>query len=346
MSLNLRIINPITYPSWNELLLETHDYSFFHSSHWAKVLHESYNYNPLYFSLIDGKRFSCLIPLMEIKSLLTGQRGVSLPFTDYCRPVSDESCNFHDAFNGLVQYGKKAGWKYIETRDGGDFFRELPVSSFYYGHTLNLLQDEKKISSGFKSSTKRNIKRAVREGVEVRVYNTLDSVKEFYRLNCITRKMHGLPPQPYFFFRKIFDHIISKNHGIIVLASHKERTVAGAVYFHFGNKSEYKYGASDKRYQHLRPNNLVMWTAIQWYCRRGYESLGFGRTDHDHKGLMQFKNGWGAEERIIKYYRFDLRKSAFINGNSHMSELHNKVFNKMPVPMLKIIGSVLYRHIG
>ena len=344
--MNLQIINPTTYPGWNELVLSNKDYSFFHSSNWANVLAESYNYKPLYFSLIDGKKLSCLIPLMGIKSLLTGQRGVSLPFTDYCRPVSNGDINFHDAFNGLIEYGKQAGWKYIEIRDGGDVFRKLPTSSFYYGHTLQLSQDEKKIFSGFKSNAKRNIRKAVKEGVEAKVCNTLDSVKEFYRLNCITRKMHGLPPQPYFFFRKIFEHIISKNHGIIVLASHKGRTIAGAVYFHFGNKSEYKYGASDKRYQHLRPNNLVMWSAIQWYCQNGYKSLSFGRTDHDHKGLVRFKDGWGAEKQIIKYYRYDFSRGAFVNGNFLQSENYNKAFHLMPLSLLKIIGYLLYKHTG
>ncbi len=289
---------------------------------------------------------SCLIPLMEIKSFVTGQRGVSLPFTDYCRPICNGDINFHDAFNGLVEYGKKTGWKYIEIRDAGDFFKELPISSFYYGHNLNLLQDEQENYSKFKSSTKRNIRKAIKEGVEIKVCNTLDSVKEFYGLNCITRKMHGLPPQPYFFFRKIFDHIISKNLGIVVLASYKGKTIAGAVYFHFGEKAIYKYGASEWRFQQLRANNLVMWSAIQWYCQNGYKSLSFGRTDHDHKGLMQFKNGWGAEEKIIKYYRYDIKKKAFINGGSHVSGFHNKVFNKMPIPLLKVVGSLFYKHMG
>src|SRR3989304_5876328 len=72
----LKIINPLDYPEWDKLVLSTRDYSFFHSSAWARVLHESYGYKPLYFTLIDDGRLLSLMACMEIKSVLTGKRGV------------------------------------------------------------------------------------------------------------------------------------------------------------------------------------------------------------------------------------------------------------------------------
>jgi len=44
-----------------------------------------------------------------------------------------------------------------------------------------------------------------------------------------------------------------------VLASLNGKNIAGVICFHFGDRVIYKYGASDKDYQHLRVNNLVMW---------------------------------------------------------------------------------------
>ena len=85
-NLHLQIINPLEYPGWDELLLGTDGYSLFHSSSWARVLHESYRYKPLYFTCIENGKLSALIPMMEVISFLTGRRGVSLPFTDCCQP--------------------------------------------------------------------------------------------------------------------------------------------------------------------------------------------------------------------------------------------------------------------
>ncbi len=346
MPLNLKIINPINYNNWDELLLSTNDYSFFHTSHWARVLHESYGYRPLYFSVINNGSLRFSLPLMEIKSRLTGKRGVSLPFTDYCDPIVNEDIHFQDMIDYAIEYGEHAGWKYIEIRSLRNISENILPSLEYYGHTLELSKDEDLIYSQLRSSTRRNIKKAARDGVEIQMGNSPESMREFYRLNCTTRKMHGIPPQPWNFFRNIYDHVISENHGNVILASYKGVTIAGAVYFHFGKKVIFKYGASDKRYHHLRPNNLVMWEAIKEYCNRGYKTFCLGRTESENQGLRQFKNGWGASEKIIKYYRYDFRRNRFLNGNSHVSGFHNKVFNRMPVPMLKMIGSALYKHMG
>jgi hypothetical protein len=346
MTLNLQIINPLNYPKWDELLCSNQEYSFFHTSNWARVLYESYHFNPLYFTLINEGKLLVSIPIMEIKSFLTGYRGTSLPFTDYCEPIITGDIHSHDIYEYLIKYGRQTGWKFIEIRGGSDISQELTPSSYYYGHTLNLLQNEEHILSNSSSNTKRNIKKAVKVGVEVHIKNNIESMNVFYKLNCITRKMHGLPPQPYYFLKKVYDHVISRNNGIIVSATYNGEIIASAVYFHLGRKAIYKYGASDKRYQQLRANNLVMWEAIKWYLRNGYESFCFGKTEPDNDGLRRFKVGWGAKERVINYYRYDLKRNVFINGESRVSGLHNKLFNKTPIPLLKFIGLILYKHVG
>ena len=340
----LKIINPLDYPEWDKLVLSTRGYSFFHSSAWARVLNESYGYKPLYFTLIDDGRLLSLIPCMEIKSILTGKRAVSLPFTDYCEPILSHPQTM--MLNAIISYGKEASWKSIELRFGVSSLQQISPSYTYYGHTLDISGKEDEIYSTFRHSTKRNIKKAIKEGVKIRILNSLDSISEFYRLNCITRKGHGIPPQPYIFFEKIYEHVLSKNKGFVVLASHDNTNIAGAIYFHFGEKATYKYGASDRNYQHLRANNLVMWEAIKWFSQNGYKRLCFGRTEPDNKGLLQFKRGWGTDERILNYYKYDIKSETFVSEISHLSGVHNKVFHNMPISLLRITGSVLYKHIG
>ena len=346
MALKLQIVNPMDQPSWDERLLANKGYSFFHSSPWARVLCESYGYNPLYFTLTDGPKLLVSVPVMEISSLLTGRRGVSLPFSDYCEPIISADIRFEDVLESLITHGRKAGWRSIEIRGAGELLDAEPANASYYEHTLDISKGEKEILTNIKSSTKRNIKKASKEGLEVKLENSLESIKEFYRLNCITRKRHGLPPQPYYFFKLIYNHVISKGHGVVALAYHKGSPIAGAVYFHFGEKAIYKYGASDKKYQNLRANDLVMWEAIKWYNKNNYKSFSFGRTDPENSGLLQFKGGWGASERTIRYYKYDLKKNAFLCVQPKVSRICNRVLNNTPAPLLKIVGSLLYRHMG
>lgn len=100
--MNLEIIDPTQYPNWDELLLSTPGSSFFHTSSWARVLKEAYGYTPKYFTEFDGGHISTLIPVMEVDSFLTGRRGVSLPFTDYCEPLLNENIEFVDLFNNII----------------------------------------------------------------------------------------------------------------------------------------------------------------------------------------------------------------------------------------------------
>ncbi len=136
------------------------------------------------------------------------------------------------------------------------------------------------------------------------------------------------------------------SRGLVVLASYKGKTIAGAVYFHLGEKAIYKYGASDITYQRLRANNLVMWEAIKRYCQNGYKNLCFGRTEPENNGLRRFKTGWGTEEHLIKYYRYDLKKGVFTSGASHVTGRYNKAFHNMPIPMLRVIGTLFYKYMG
>jgi hypothetical protein len=343
--LNIQILNPIGYPGWDELLLTHGQSTFFHTCAWARVLSESYQYKPLYFTIIEDNKLAALIPLMEINSLLTGRRGVSLPLTDECRPVAQDTEQFKEMLQYVLEYGKTAGWKHLELRGGHQGLDRCPVHKTHYSHTLGLDQDDAKIFSTFRNSTKRNIKRAQKENLKVDLSYTLESVKEFYRLNCTTRKHHGLPPQPISFFRKIFDHIISRKKGFVALAHKNNISVAAIVYLHFGSQAIYKYGASDRNYQHLRPNNLVMWQAIKWCCRNGFQRFSFGRTEAENQGLLQFKRGWGTKEEKINHYKYDLKSGCFVTKESGLKTSYH-LFRHMPSSLLRLTGNLLYRHVG
>jgi hypothetical protein len=346
LNLKPQIIDPTKYPDWDELLLRTPGASFFHSSAWARVLSESYGYTPLYFTVIENGKLRALVPMMEVNSILTGKRGVSLPFTDYCEPIVDERIQFQDLLDHIIDYGKKRGWKYLELRGGKDKLPNASNSECYLGNNLDISRKEDEIFSSFRDSTRRNIKKAKNQGVEVKISRDSAGDSEFYRLNCMTRKEHGLPPQPYLFFRKVNEHIISRGLGFVALASRNRQNIAGSVFFHLGEKAIYKYGASDKRYQELRANNLVMWEGIRWFCNNGYKNFCFGRTEMENEGLRQFKNGWGSEEHQIRYFKYSLAKEAFIPDKTKGAPLYTSFFHQLPMPALNIIGSWFYRHMG
>ncbi len=340
------LINPLEQENWNNLLISKPGYSFCHTSNWAAVLSKSYNYKPFYLCTRKENTFISLLPVMEINSALTGRRGVCLPFTDMCEPIAKNAQQFQELFDQAVVMGRKRKWKYMEIRGGEKYLSAEKPSQSFFGHTLDLSCGQQQLFSNLRNSTRRNIKKAQNEKVEVSISNSLTAVKDFYRLNAMTRKKHGLPPQPYKFFKHLYDQVIARDMGFVATASLHGQAIAANVYLNFGKEVIYKYGSSDKAFQHLRANNLVMWEAIKWSCERRFQSLSFGRTEQGNEGLMQFKAGWGVKPYQIYYYRYDLRKNVFTSDSSDINPLFNKIFSKLPIPLLNILGRILYRHMG
>jgi hypothetical protein len=340
-----QIVNPIEIENWDEQIYGLSGSSFFHGRAWAKVLAQSYGYRPVYFTEKEGC-LAAVIPMMEVSSFLTGKRAVSLPFTDYCEPLVPHVEVSKVLLEAIIQEGRRRQWRYIELRGGADFLGDGPASTWFYRHVLDLMPGEATLYKSLRDSTRRNIKKAEKEGVTVRFETTLEALRDFYRLNCLTRREHGLPPQPWHFFANLHEEILSKGKGAVALAAFRGHSIAANVYLHSNGEAIYKYGASDKAWQNLRAANLVMWEAIKHYSGEGFRSLCFGRTEPGNEGLRQFKSGWGTEESILNYYRYDLAADAFVPGPKTVSARANHVFSRMPIPALRAIGGLLYRHMG
>lgn len=342
--MNLNIVNPFLIQKWDDFVLCHPEGTIYHSSAWARVLHESYGYEPVYFvSLRDGA-IETLIPVMAVRSFLTGRRGVSLPFTDYCRTIVPAASDFHEAFAPVVEHATRSRWKSIEVRSDAQLPQGVPPSATFLRHTLDLTLGETELHLRLRDSTRRNIKKASKGGVTVTRETGLEALKQFYRLHCLTRKHHGLPPQPWRFFEKCHQHLIAKGLGAVFHAMVDGNVVASAVFLNFGSRAVYKYGASDRRQQQMRANNLVMWEAIRWFVSHGFSNLCFGRSDPENTGLIQFKRGWATAEERVSYCHYSVSYRRFTHGKPSNMAFLKKIFQCMPGPLLRMAGRVLYRH--
>ncbi len=337
-------VNPARCKDWDGSLTRHPDHSFFHSAAWARVLESTYGFTPAYFAINNGDGLQSLLPLMEVDSWLTGRRGIALPFTDDCHPLSSDDDSFGRLVKSAVDYGRARAWRYIEFRGGRGLFEGASPALSFYNHRLNLLNDEDLMFARLGASARRAVRKAVKSGVTVEISRSLDAIRAFHALQCKTRKTHGLPPQSFAFFQNIHEHILAQNRGIVVLARYEGHVVAAAVYFHLGRQAIYKYGASDRSFQRLRGNNLVMWEAIKWHASNGCTTLDLGRTSLANEGVRRFKLGWGVEEKTIDYVKYDLRRDQFVSEPDESFGWYNRCFQMMPVALSRMIGAVLYRH--
>jgi len=339
-------LNPLEETGWNDLVQSQPGTSFFHSSSWAEVLHDTYGHSPHYFCAMNGSRLAGALPIMEVNSLVTGRRGVALPFTDECRFVAEDPASAGEILREAMDFGRKRNWKYLEIRGPGRVVGAASPSLSFLGHELPLSGQPDQVFGRFESSVRRAIRKAEAAKIQVQISQSYESLLIYYSLHCRTRKKHGLPPQSLAFFQSIFRKVLSKGRGLIAVARHQDRPIAAAMFFHFGDRAIYKFGASDLAFQHLRGNNLVMWEAIKWYSGRGHASLNFGRTSVANDGLRRYKLGFGTAEYPIDYFKYDFRKEAFVGDRDKVVGWFNGVFRLMPTPLSRMVGRMLYRHLS
>ena len=339
-------VDPLGDSNWDIRLQQCPHATFYHSSAWARVLHDTYGYKTFYLALGSRDNPRAVLPIMEVDSRLTGRRGVSLPFTDDCEPACEDPIAFQQLFRHAQLLGKDREWRHLECRGGVDMLPAAQSSLTYFGHRVALSPDEGVLFRNFHSATRRAVRKAERSGLTIEVSDGSDATRAFYELSCTTRKRHGLPPQPFAFYENIRRHVLAAKKGQIVLARYDREPVAAAMFFHGPKTAIMKFAASDLRYQHLRINNLVMWEAMKHYGRAGFATMDFGRTSLWNDGLRSFKLRWGALEHQINYHRFDFRQAQFIHSPDTAAGWQVRIFQYMPIPLSKIAGAIFYKHMA
>jgi hypothetical protein len=283
---------------------------------------------------------------MEVASRFTGCRGVCLPFSDFCAPLLFGDGGGDALLPQLLELAAERKWNHLELRGSVPAPAGDGVAATFYGHTLDLSGGEEALFARFNSSVHRAIRKAERSGVSVDILQTCDAMREFYRLHCQTRRRHGIPPQPFAFFRHIQEEIIAPGRGFIALARSGARCIAAAVFFRWGGRGLFKFGASEKRHQNLRPNNLAMWEGMRYLLLNGCRSLHFGRTAPGDEGLRRFKLSWNTREENLHYVRVNPITRLFVPvEQTNSSAPYQKLFTKLPLALNMLAGKLIYPHL-
>src|SRR5438309_2191933 len=147
-SLQVRMVDPVNDPGWDHVVTLHRDAGCFHTSAWAKVLHQTYHHRPFYLQFSNGRRLAALIPLMEVRSPFTGRRGVSLPFSDACEPLIFDREMLRLVRDRLVRFAQERRWKHLEIRGGKSLQLSLISAAKFYAHTLDLRGGTEKLDFG------------------------------------------------------------------------------------------------------------------------------------------------------------------------------------------------------
>lgn len=329
---------------WTEFVASCPHALAFHEPAWSEVVAECYGYRRLALGVTDGS--GCLeegVPLVEVGGRRRPRRWVSLPFTDYCPPLSSSGASPVRLPALLDAARREARVSRLELK--ADLAGAgASTSASGVRHTLELARDPDEVLAFLKrSQAARNIARARREGVVVRRGETLgDLSRVYYDLHARTRRRLGAPAQPRRFFELLWRRMLEPGLGFLLLAFAGERPIAGAVFLTGGRTMTYKFGASEAGSWSLRPNHLLFWTAIVRGCEEGFRELDFGRTELHHRGLLEFKRQWATSETPLVYAA--LGEPPKRRRGGRLQRAKGTIIRRGPLSVARAWGALFYKH--
>ncbi len=292
------MVDPCSDPLW-ATLVDTTESDVFHSPAWMRVLRRTYGFTPQASIVLDRSGSPLAgMAFCEVDGV-AGRRNVSLPFSDFCDPVIRDV----EGWDPIVDSVSQRGLRIVVRTRMDSIIRVDPrfeeVKRFRW-HGVDLSPGSEEIWTGMHESARRAVRKARNSGVEVHAASTPEELRAFYEMHLAVRKYkYRLLAQPYEFFETIWDEFHAKGDGSLLLASIDGQIIGGALFLTWKDRIYYKFNASTEGSLAVRPNDLVIWSAIEQAAASGLSRLDFGLSDWDQESLARYKRKFGAAERDL-----------------------------------------------
>ncbi|MEW6741782.1 MAG: GNAT family N-acetyltransferase [Planctomycetota bacterium] len=349
----LSTLDPLTDIRWSDFLALHPEASVFHTPGWLEALRRTYGYEPVvYTTAHSAQPLENGIAVCRVESWLTGRRWVSVPFADHCQPLAAGPIDLERILEAIREEASWARAKYLELRPLHlEVGRQglFGASSEYYFQRLDLTPSVDDLYQRLhKTSIRQPIKRAERDGLELREGTSNDLLHSFYELLLLTRRKHGLPPQPRRWFRSVLDHL--PGQSLLRVAMLREKPVAAIMTLSFNETHYYKYGCSHPDFVKHGATPWLLWRAITEAKEQGARWFDMGRSDIENEGLWRFKEHFGPERLMLRYLRSPPPRRAPSDrkpqGDESKMTLARAVFSRLPDRVLVATGEILYKHMG
>jgi len=195
----------------------------------------------------------------------------------------------------------------------------------------------------------RGVRKAEREGLEVRRATTIEDVRRWYPLYLEAMRAHAVPPRPLRFFEIAWEMLAEPGLMRLLLAEKTERRqrvpVAGSIFFTFGCTVFFAFNGRSESALPLRPNDAIHWQALADACRAGFRRFDFGEVSQSQHGLASYKKKWGAKP--IPLHRYYYPKiglgGRILRSESPAHKIAARVWQRLPLVVTESVGKALYR---
>lgn len=213
--------------------------------------------------------------------------------------------------------------------------------------TLNLEKSLDQILAGMRRQTRQDIRRGEQEGIQI-LEGKYEDLGTFYRLYQLTGSRQGFVPYPWLYIDTMWQVFQPQNNLTLLLSQYRGQIVSAMLLIRFVDTAfGYLLGWSGL-YKESRPNNALVWGAIQWAQAHSYKIFDFGGINPE--GAKAILSGNKLPDTIRnspEYIKYGFGGEIKLSPPAY-DYLPNPLFNLIYRPLMGTIGgynpkSKLYR---
>lgn len=304
-----------------------------------------------------------LLPLVHLKHFLFGNSLISIPFFDLGGTLADSKETEKALLSEAINLAQELKVNSIELRhtqplsclnkinsknstNSSNPINSLTIvtKSQKVRMLLHLPQSSEILMKSFKSKLRSQIKKPMKEGLYSKVGGS-ELLEDYYHVFCINMRDLGSPVHSKKFIRHVLEEFPDKSRIVIVYKDNQP--VACSFVVGFKETLENPWTSALRRYSDLSPNMLLYWTMLKYACENGLKYFDFGRSSPG-EGTYKFKEQWGARPTPLYWHYISLDGQPLDADTSEKSKFEKAIhyWQKLPVPVTKILGPMIRKHIG
>lgn len=324
--------------------------TFYHRSDWTLTLARAFGFVPHFVVARVDQHVSGILPMLEVPPLLGPRRLVSLPFSYAAGPASRDSDTRLELMAAARALATERGLRLVEIKQRApdDRVAEGFVRVVHYNtYVVDTSLGEEAVWRGLHPNhVRRGIKKAKTTDLVAVAGTSRADWLEMARLQEHTSHRNGLPAPPREFFATHCRALQERGAADLLLARRASGgAIAGIVLWKGAREWIYAFGASLPEHWDLRPNHLLLWTALEQALHAGV-AFDLGRASPEQKGLVEFKTRWGAQPVPLAYdYHPTAAGLNTASRDSGALDLAGRVWRRLPFAMARR-ASFLYRYLG
>ncbi|MCK4601378.1 MAG: FemAB family PEP-CTERM system-associated protein, partial [Phycisphaerae bacterium] len=282
-----------------------------------------------------------VLPMMQVKSRVFGNRMISMAFSNYGGPLAAREGALDHLYKQATELAGQAGCRSIEFRNIQPMPYDLKLRENKMCMHMPLDADPEKVWKGFDPKVRNQVRKAEKSGL-VACNGRAELLKNFYRVYTVRMRQLGTPCYSH----KIMGNILAAfpDDSRIFVVRLEGLTVGAAFTTSFNGFVEITWAATLIKYNKLCPNNLLYWSVIEHYCKAGARMFDFGRCTAE-SSTYRFKKQWGAEPVPLNYQYWVRPGCQLSEANPDNPKYKSKIemWKKLPLWATRLIGPYISR---